>query len=75
MRTGAAGSGNLLGRLLALLLVALAVWLMASPLRELGRREDRPIWFEPGRYQGPPVRDLDSARIEEIGQRAMRLDF
>jgi hypothetical protein len=63
-------------RVLALLLVAGIGWLFWEQAGGRGERADaRPIWLEPGEYQGPRVPELDTAQVDAIGERARRLNF
>jgi hypothetical protein len=62
-------------RVLALVVLAGAGWLLWGSMQTAAQAERPPIWIRPGEYRGPPVGKLDTAQIEAIGQRAQNLNF
>ena len=64
-----------LPRVLALVVLAGAGWLIWGSVQTAAREVRPPIWIRAGEYRGPPVGKLDTAQIEAIGERAQNLNF
>lgn len=64
-----------LPRVLALVVLAGAGWLLWGSVQTAEQAERPPIWIKQGEYRGPADAKLDTAQIEAIGQRAQNLNY
>jgi hypothetical protein len=68
-------AGWSLARVAALALVAAAASLAWVTSQRFQAADGRPIWLEPGAYQGPPDATLDPSQVDAIAERARQLTF